>query len=63
MQKLWYSCTFPGAITDDSLSFDFGVFADRVVNQPAPRQKLRGVGTDVLDADEIRKYVMTSRRF
>jgi len=46
----------------DALPFDFRVLTNRVMDQPASREELRRVSTDILDSYEIRKHIMTGRR-
>src|SRR5437762_9497099 len=51
-------------LTDDALAdyFRIHAFADRVVNEPAPREKLCRHCADVLDAHEVGEDVMALRR-
>src|SRR6266542_1518166 len=49
-------------IADDSIADYFGIFADRIVNQPAARKQLRGNFADVLDTDEVGEHVVGLRR-
>jgi hypothetical protein len=42
--------------------FGVNAIADRVVNEPAPRQKLSGELAHVFDAHEVRENIMALRR-
>jgi hypothetical protein len=52
-----------GLLSDDSLTnyFRIHTISNRIVNQPTPRQQLRGELTNILDADEVRENVMALR--
>src|SRR5258706_8580835 len=50
-------------LPDHAFADDLGIhsLADGVVNQPASREKLRGHGANVLDADKVGEHVMALR--
>src|SRR5205823_10548603 len=48
-------------VADDPFAKDFRVFADRIVDQPAPVEQLCRLLADILDAHVVREDIMSLR--